>query len=268
MAISSEELLQWVTKQNNALKRVLILDTCAAGAIAGSLIGKRDLPSDQQIRAIERLKDNTGFYVLMGAAADKVSYEASEYGQGLLTYALLHGMKGARLREGQFAEAGLLFGYAQEEVVKMAKNIGGIQRPYVITPDTSEPIDIGMFTEAEQRAIKLANRKALILRPALQNERLRYDNLKLTPILRQELREMSYVAGLGEAPIVFVEADEMVDAVVPSGSYSVTGDELKITVVLVRNDEPVGKEISVSGKVSEKEALVKQLAAAIVKASR
>ena len=28
----------------------------------------------------------------MGSAADRVSYEASKYGQGLLTYALLDGM--------------------------------------------------------------------------------------------------------------------------------------------------------------------------------
>ncbi len=71
MTVSSEELKD-LMKQNKALKQVLILDTCAAGQIAPSLIGKRDLPSDQ-IRAIERLKDNTGFFVLMGSSADAVS---------------------------------------------------------------------------------------------------------------------------------------------------------------------------------------------------
>src|SRR5207249_9058693 len=104
---------------------------CAAGAAVQSLIAKRDLPSDQ-IRAIERLKDRTGFFVLMGSAADAVSYEASRYGQGLLTYSLLQGMRGAKLREGEYADVSSLFGYAQDTVPEMAKNIGGLQRPLLI----------------------------------------------------------------------------------------------------------------------------------------
>jgi hypothetical protein len=54
-------------------------------------VEKRDVPPDQR-RAVEFLKDTTGTLILMGSAADRVSYEASKYGQGLLTYALLDGM--------------------------------------------------------------------------------------------------------------------------------------------------------------------------------
>jgi WD40 repeat protein len=74
-SISSEELTEWITKIP-ALKQVMILDTCAAGAATPKLIDRRELPSDQ-IRAIERLKDRTGFHVLMGSAANAASYEAS-----------------------------------------------------------------------------------------------------------------------------------------------------------------------------------------------
>jgi len=265
--VSSEELKD-LMKQNKALKQVLILDTCAAGQAAKSFVQKRDLPSDQ-IRAIERLKDNTGFYVLMGSAADSVSYEASQYGQGLLTYSLLQGMKGARLRENQFADVGLLFGYAQETVPVMAKNIGGIQQPRTITPDASRSFDIGKFTTTEQKEIRLAAPKPLILRPNLQNDKLRFDNLKLTALLREELRNASFIESRGaNSPIVFVETDEMTDAITPSGGYSVDGENLTITVVLVRNNEPVGKEISVAGKLSEKEKLVRQLVAEMIKAAQ
>ena len=268
MAISSEELVQLVTRENKALKRVLILDTCAAGAIAPSLIGKRDLPSDQLL-AIERLKDNTGFYVLMGAAADKVSYEATRYAQGLMTYALLDGIRGPALTDESYAFVSRLFEHAQTAVQEMAKNIGGVQRPYLLIPDTSENFAIGRFTADEQRGIKLALPKPIILSPYLQNERLRFDNLKLTPLLRQHLRQVSFVGARGgEAPIVFVEATEMVDAITPSGGYTVEGDTLKITVVLVRNNETIGREISVAGKVSEKETLVKQLANAVTQAAQ
>ena len=267
MTVSSEELKD-LMKRNKALKQVLILDTCAAGALSESLTGKRDLPSDQ-IRAIERLKDNTGFYVLMGSAANAVSYEASQYGQGLLTYSLLQAMKGAKLRENQFADVNLLFGYAQDVVPQLAKNIGGIQQPRIITPDTSASFDIGKFTEIEQGKINLSSPKPIILNPNLQNETLRFDNLRLTAILRNELRNRSFVETRGaNSPIVFIEADEMIDAVSPSGGYKVDGENLTITVVLVKNNKLFGKELTVAGNVGEKEMLVKKLVAEIIKATQ
>lgn len=251
MTISSDELTELI-KQNKALKQVLILDTCAAGAAANSLIAQRDLPSDQ-IRAIERLKDRTGFFVLMGAAANKVSYEATAYGQGLLTYSLLQGMKGAKLRENQFADVSQLFSYAQDTVPEMAKYIGGIQKPLIISPDTSESFDIGKFTLQAQSKINLAAPKPLILKPVLQNKDLGYDDLELTALLRQELRNLSFTvdADTFEIPIVFVEADEMTDAIKPSGSYTVQGNNINATIRLIKNKKPF-KTLTVSGKVSEK----------------
>ena len=88
----------------------------------------RDVPSSQ-IRALERLKDRTGVYVLAGSASDAVSYEASRYGQGLLTYSLLLGMRGAALREESYVDVGRLFAYATDEVPSLARGIGGVQRP-------------------------------------------------------------------------------------------------------------------------------------------
>jgi WD40 repeat protein/uncharacterized caspase-like protein len=265
MTVSSEELKD-LMKLNKALKQVLILDTCAAGAVSGAFVAKRDLPSDQ-INALERLKDNTGFYVLMGSSSDAVSYEASQYGQGLLTYALLHGMQGAKLTNDE-ADVESLFGYAKDKVVELAKNIGGIQRPETITPDVSRSFPIGRFTANERSLIKLSAKKPQILRPNLQNDKLRFDNLKLTALLRTELRAFSFVSVRGEdVPIVFVDADEMPDAIIPSGGYTIDGDDITITAVLVKNNEPFGSEIKVAGKVSAKEELVKRLVAEIVKAA-
>lgn len=61
VTISSDELAEWLN-QIHALKQIMILDTCAAGQAAVKLVEKRTVPSDQ-IRAIERLKDRTGFHV-------------------------------------------------------------------------------------------------------------------------------------------------------------------------------------------------------------
>src|SRR4029077_10242945 len=117
--VSSEELTRWI-KDIPALQQVMVLDTCAAGAAAVKLTAKRDISGDQG-RAIERLKDRTGFHVLMGCSADRVSYEASQYAQGLLTYSLLEGMRGAALRRGEYVDVSKLFQYAADRVPELAR---------------------------------------------------------------------------------------------------------------------------------------------------
>ncbi len=90
--LSSEELVNLV-KQVPALKQVLIIDACASGRIVDDLVAKRDAFSSTTIRAFDRMKDRTGMHIITGSAADAVSYEASRYGQGVLTYSLLEGWK-------------------------------------------------------------------------------------------------------------------------------------------------------------------------------
>ncbi|QQS40521.1 MAG: caspase family protein [Acidobacteriota bacterium] len=267
MTLSSTEIKELMTK-NRALKQILILDTCAAGAAVESLVGRRDMPSDQ-IKALERLKDNTGSYVLMGSAADRVSYEASRYGQGLLTYSLLQGMKGARLRDGGYAYVGELFSYAQDTVPQLAANIGGVQRPLIIAPEAAGNFPIGRFTEEEWKQITLSSPKPQILRPVLINESLRFDNLRLQPMFEKALREASYVSARGgeEPKIVFIDADEMSQAVRPSGSYRVLNGVLTVSLVLVRDNQLVGEEIVIDGEASDPERLVRSLVEKIQEAS-
>jgi hypothetical protein len=135
--ITSEELVEWI-KKIPALKQVVMLDTCAAGAAQAQLklVDRREASGDA-IRAIDRAKDRTGSYILMGSAADAVSYEASQYGQGLLTYALLKGMKGAALRNDEFVDVSKLFQYAREEVELMAKNIAAFSVQSSLPPRTT-----------------------------------------------------------------------------------------------------------------------------------
>lgn len=273
MAISSDELAE-LMKRNRALKQVLILDTCAAGAAAPSLVAKRELPADQ-IKAIDRLQNRIGFFVLMGAAADKVSYETTQYGHGLLTYSLLQALKGGmRLREDKFADVGLLFSYAQDKVPELARNVGGVQRPLVISPppsaafDKSGSFDIGMFTLDERGHIHLSSPKPLLLRPTLINREESYDDLELTPLLREALREACEVPGRGapDTPLACVEADEMGGAVKPSGSYTVESETVVVTLRLIRDRIPLQGTLIVRGRLAEKGQLVKDLVAAIMRA--
>lgn len=264
MTVSGDELKE-LMKQNKALKQVLILDTCAAGSVSGSFVTKRDLDPNQRL-ALERLKDNTGFFVLMGSASNAVSYEASRYGQGLLTFSLLRGMQGASLSD-EFAEVVPLFDYAAKTVGQLAAEIGGIQLPEIITPSRSRSFPIGQFSDAERRAISLESPKPILLRPNLQNSRLKFDNLKLAAILRAELRRTAFVGARGSAPIVFVDTDEMPDAVTPSGDYNLDGDQLTISVVLVKNNALLGSEIKLTGNVNEKESIIARLVSQILSAT-
>lgn len=169
-AISSGELVNWMTQEKwigeqkgiRARNQVMILDTCAAGAFEQkvSIQKPRDLSSDQ-ITALEKLNDRTGLHILMGSAADAVSYEASQYGQGLLTFALLQGIKGAALRTNRI-ETQFLFDYAVNQVPIMASGIGGIQRPRVFG---STSIPIGLMEADDKAAIKLETVKPIVLRP-------------------------------------------------------------------------------------------------------
>jgi Caspase domain len=256
--VSSEELVEW-TKSVPALKQVLVLDTCAAGAAAARLVEQRSVSSDQ-IRAIERLKDRTGFHVLMGSAADSVSYEASRYGQGLLTYALLQAMKGARLREGEYVDVSELFQYAADEVPQLARNIGGIQRPVIAAPRGGS-FDIGLMKSEDQERIPLARLQPLLLRPVLINPEQGFDDLQLMSALRKRIQEQSYATSRSQEgpPIgIYVDAEEMPGAIRPSGTYVVSGNRVTVSLNLVRDNQRL-LSFQVSGARTELDGLVQEI---------
>ncbi|MCU1267895.1 MAG: (Myosin heavy-chain) kinase [Acidobacteria bacterium] len=260
--LNSEELQDWF-KSVRALKQVLILDTCAAGALVMNLSSQAKDIQTEAIRAIDQMQDVTGFHVLMGSAADAVSYEATQYGQGLLTYSLLQGIKsGEALEEGGRIDVSRLFQYAANKVPQLARNIGGIQRPEIRSPSgDSKSFAFGLISSvADKKEIPLETPKPLILRPVLQNQKLGYDNLKLTPLLRDALREESYatVRGRDAAPLVFVDAEEMPDAIIPSGNYTIEGDTIRVILNLIRNDE-VFKSVTIEGRRTDLPGLVKKL---------
>ena len=184
--ISSLELHEWLTRVP-AGKQVLILDTCAAEAAADSLIRERKL-SGSQIRAIDRLNRATGMHILMGSAADAVSYEASRYGQGLLTYALLEGMRGAALADGGYVDVMTLFGHAQKRVGDLARSIGGVQEPRIAVPK-GQTFDIGQLTDEHRRQIPLKQPRPMISRPSFLNEDELEDDLDLSDLLAEALTE-------------------------------------------------------------------------------
>lgn len=231
-AVSSQELHEWLT-QVPAGKQVLILDTCAAGAASDSLRQRRKV-SGSQIRAIDRLNRATGMHVLMGSAADAASYEASRYGQGLLTYALLEGMRGPGLDEGGYVDVRTLFGHAQERVGDLARSIGGVQEPEILAPK-GVSFALGQLGEEERRQIPLQQARPMISRPSFQNREEAEDDLDLTDLVAAALAERMYAGPRGTEPLVFVDARDVAGGCRPTGNYAVDSGRVDLRLKLKRD---------------------------------
>ena len=239
VAISSDEWTEYI-KWVPALKQVMVIDACHSGQLADDIMAARADKSSAEIRALERMKDRTGMYILSGSAADAVSYETSVYGQGLLTYSLLQGMKGAALRDEKFVDIMQLFEHSANTVPQLAKNIGGIQKPEVRVPYGGGSFDIGIVDVEVQNAINLPSPKPIFLRSSFQNEDTFNDDLNLSEQLDSSLRDLNAKDG-NEQAIIFVDARKYSDAYSLKGRYQKLGEDYKVDVRIFKGEEIVNK---------------------------
>ncbi|MEO6759022.1 MAG: caspase family protein, partial [Saprospiraceae bacterium] len=253
--ISSIELTDWI-KKIPALKQVLILDACSSGKIVESLaaIGQKDL-NPSQVRALDRMKDRTGMFILTGSADNKVSYEAGQYGQGLLTYSLLEGMSGLALSPDKRVDVMTLFQYARDKVPEMAKSINGIQTPILAFPTNGGSFDIGIVNKNVK--IPLAQVKPVFIRNNFQDEETLDDVLGLTEALEQNFRTMT--ARGGQSRLLYVDVQEYENAYSMKGRYQVTGNAVELRVRLFKGKTLVGAEFQVSGTKDDVPGLVQSI---------
>jgi WD40 repeat protein len=259
VSVSSRELTDWL-KAAPAQKQVLILDTCHSGRLIEKLTEKRDVPGSQ-VRALERVKDRTGMHVLAGCAADSVSYEASRYGQGLLTYSLLQGMRGAKLRDGEYVDVVELFGHAADKVPELAREIGGVQRPLIASPRGTS-FDIGRLTAEDRAKVPLQAVKPVVLRTKFLNEKLVSDDLDLSRRVDRRLLDLSAVPR--GTPLVFVDAADFPEGLKAAGLYKVEGDKVTVRVALSGGTKDV-EPFTVEGTAGKPDEFAEKIAAEVEK---
>ncbi|MEM6722785.1 MAG: caspase family protein [Bacteroidota bacterium] len=234
-ALSGGELTNLLNKVP-ALKQVLVIDACNSGKLVEDLTtGTRTLNSSQ-IRALDRMKDRTGIFILSGSAADKVSYEASEYGQGLLTYSLLQGMMGLATRktaQGDYVDIMKLFQYSRDEVPRLAKSVRGIQTPVLGIPKKASSFDIGIVND--QVSIDISRKKPVFIRSNFLNETTFRDDLKLNQLLEKELRLESEKGR--KASLIFIDVQEYSQAYNLGGLYQKQGDQIQIKAKLFQGEQ-------------------------------
>jgi WD40 repeat protein len=248
-AISSDTLTKWLT-DIPAKKQVMILDACNAGKVLETLaaLDKKEL-DPSQIRAFDRMKDRTGMFILTGSAADQVSYEASQYGQGLLTYSLLQGMSGLALKENKYVDVNTLFQYSCDQVPLLAQGIGGVQKPILASPGGAS-FDIGIV---QPGAISVAPEKPVFIRNMFQEETSFDDVLGLTDALEALFQRIT--AKGARAEVIFVDVKEYGAAYSMKGRYTITGDAVEVRVRVFKGKTPVGKEFKVNGSKDAVEEL-------------
>jgi len=242
-ALSSVELKTLLTRKDMPLKQVLILDTCAAGALAAQFVklsGQRTV-SPEEARVMEVLKDRSGMHILMGSAPDGLSYEASQYAQGLLTYALLLGMRTMELGESGSIDVLNWFNFAEKKVPDLAKEIGGTQRPVVSSPK-GQGFPIGILKETSERLkIPLSEERPMLLPPEGGDEANGFDDLRLKRALNARLLVVSRPAARGsgfDAPrLVYVagaadETDDLPKMIKPYLRYREENGQVIVTVLL------------------------------------
>lgn len=248
--ISTSEWVDWL-KDIPALKQVMIIDACGSGKAVDNLISERDI-EPSQIKAIDRMKDRTGMYIISGCTADAVSYEASMYGQGLLTYSILQAIKGAALKEDKYVDIFTIMNYARETVPKLAEGIGGVQEPQLLVPRGGS-FDIGMLGLEDRGAIPLASPKTVFVRSTLINADEFEDNLGLSEMLNQEL---SIVSSKGRSSsLVYFDSAKFPNACKISGGYTISEDKIAISLKL-----RCGQELrSFNLNASTKEELINEI---------
>ena len=249
-AIGLDSLMEWV-RPIDASKRILILDACNSGSVVENLEpGAKELNSDQR-RALERINDRSGMFVLAGSAGDKSSYEASSYGHGLLTYSLLNGMMKVAAEKNKNVELGDLFAYVEDNVPVLAKNINRVQKPEVIK---AESYPIGIIDENVK--IKLPIERPVFVRANFIYSRKAKDLLELSPLFNAELERVSAEKN---ASLVFWDVASYAGKYYYlGGEYQAVGENISGTAYLYLENEEL-HTFPFSGSKTGMEKMVKDL---------
>ncbi len=249
VSVSSTEFTEFLNKIP-ALKQLVIIDACASGKLVENLIAHRDIPVST-LKALDRMKDRTGTHVITGCAADAVSYEASRFGQGLLTYSLLEGMKGASLRENRFLDVSQWFQYARDRVPQLANGLGGIQTPQICSPLNNESFDVAELDEKEKQQIPLAREKPVFIRSVFQEENNFADILGLGKNLDMLLNETSEKGR--ESNFLYIPVDDFPGSFQVLGRYEVNKQVITARIkIIASTGKKLISEFTISGNSVDK----------------
>jgi hypothetical protein len=221
-----------------ARKQALVLDTCASGQVFHDVTTHRNVSSNV-MRAWERLKDRNGVFVLAGCAADAVSYEASNVGQGLLTYSLLEPLSKVDPQVLQQVDSGYdvdvyrWFESTEKRVRELVDSLGiaGVQEPQLRARSDAQSFPVGELKGSDRGLVQIAQPKPVILLGRFEDPENRLDPLDLTgrldkaltgPVGRGSRNPFSYWPSIQEHP----NAHKVL------GNYKIVGNVVTVDVLI------------------------------------
>lgn len=215
VTISTEELTQWMNAIP-AQKNIMIIDACGSGKAVEKLFTGRGLEASQ-IKAIDRMSERTGLFIISGCAADAESFESNSLKQGLLTYSILEGIKGAALKENTM-DVLAIFNYASHKVPILASQGKLTQEPQMLVPQGGS-FPFGIIKEDDRSKIPLATPKPVFVNAYLFDTASYDDPLNLSTIINDTL---SYISGNKNEPaeISYIDSDKYPGGCKITGGYS------------------------------------------------
>ncbi len=277
VGISTAELTEWMKPQNiRAQKRILIFDACNSGQAIKDFVrlggneqqylAARSDDKSQLIKAIDKLNEKSGLFILSAAASDQSAYEMGRYSQGLLTYSLLKAIKEQPdiLEEGKYLNVSRWFSAAEKTVTELALETGARQEPQIVSTSN---FNIGLVDEEVMAKIVLPQEKPLFAASNFQNsdEAIADDDLELSKMVNLQLGEMATRGS--DSKIVYVTATNSPDAWSLSGRYTVRGTAITAQVN-VKQGKTIKHRFEISGttdKLKELAESITEKAAGMVK---
>ncbi|MGQ0738332.1 MAG: caspase family protein [Bacteroidota bacterium] len=268
VGISTAELTEWMKPQNiKAQKRILIFDACNSGQAIKDFVkmggndqhylAARNDDKSRLVKAIDKLNEKSGLFILSASASDQNAYEMGRYSQGLLTYSLLKAIKQQPdiLEDGKYLNISRWFSAAEKTVSEITRETGARQEPQIVSTTN---FNIGLVDEEVTAKIVLLQEKPLFTASNFQNsdEAIADDDMELSKLINLHLSDMA--ARGADSKIVYVTATNSPDAWSLSGRYSVKENSITVQVNL-KQSKVIKNRFEISGTMDK----LKELAAAI-----
>ena len=270
VGISTDELAEWIAPQvMKAQKRILIFDACNSGQAlkeiisfnndAKNLLAARGDEHGKQKKAIEKLNEKSGMFILSASASDQKAYEIGKYNQGALTYSLLKAIKEQPdiLEDRQYLNISRWFGAAEKTVGELARETGTRQQPQVVSTSN---FNIGVVDDEVRNLVILPFEKLLFTRSEFRNAESRLDNLRLRNLVDKKMSEISET----EHSFLYNPEYEGVNTYSINGDYNITGSDATISILLIKGGSEIIGRYEVSGDINKADALADQITAKIV----
>jgi hypothetical protein len=245
VGISTQELSEWMKPANiKAQKRILIFDACNSGQAIKELVkigseqqnyvSARNDDNAEQIKAIEKLNEKSGLFILSASASNQNAYEAGRYTQGLLTYALLKAIKERPdiLESNKYLDVSRWFNSAEKTVDNLAAETNARQEPQIVSAGN---FNVGIVDTEVIAAINLPQEKALFTASNFQNgdDAIAFDDLGVNKLTNNKLEDVSAMGAINV--ISYAESSNSPDAYSLSGRYNIKGEDVIIKTNILQN---------------------------------